>query len=103
MTSKVSKRTGQGKGKAEFQAKFSRKFIIPNKVTAAIAELGPTGYEEQGEFLKRVGLTPVDLNLCKESFADFWFEARPVGGNSKTCVIWCGSEKFAKELQGLLS
>ena len=97
MTAKISKSTG--KTKADFVAKFSRKFVIPNKIRAALAELGPKGYEEQGEFLKRTGVTPVDLNAYKSEFDDHVIEARPVGGNSKVVTIWVGSASFASELQ----
>jgi len=85
-----------GKDIGSFRELHDKAYRVPAAIKKALAELGE-GWEYEGEFLKRSGVSPIDLTTFREQFEDFWFEVRTSNRNVKR--IWCGTKKFADKLK----
>ncbi len=93
---------GAGKDEEHFKSRFVRGTVIPRKIETALAQLGPKGYEENGDFVRRSRVSAVELSAFRSKYQDWIVEAREVGGESRVRILWCGSKEFAKHLRGLI-
>jgi hypothetical protein len=93
---------GKGKTEEDFKGRFVRATVIPRKIDAALAQLGPKGYEDNMGFTRRAGVSANDLAAFRDQYRDYIIEAREVGGDSRARILWCGSKEFAKRLRGLI-
>lgn len=92
----ASKKQAKGKDLSSFRAVHDKAFRVPLVIKNALKELGDS-WEYEGEFLKRSGVSNIDLAAFREQFADHWFEVR--SGNRNVKRIWCGTAKYAAKLQ----
>lgn len=96
MLTKIRRETPvSGRSLAEFKDKYDKSTIIPRKIRAALKELG-AAWEYQYEFVKRAGVSHIDMNAFHDMFADHIVTLK---GESKK--IWCGTTSFAKHLKEL--
>lgn len=91
-----------GKSLADFRAAHDKDFIIPVKIKAAIAALGPDGWEYDGPFTKMAGVSSSDMSIYRDQFVVFQVTATPTkaGGSTAPRIVWAGSAAFAKRLGG---
>lgn len=95
MSAKPAKQSG--KNLADFRAAHDKSFIIPAKIEAGIAKLGPDGWDYEVQFMRLAELSTTDLAMFRDQFEDFIVT---VGGkNPKRC--WCGSKELAKKLRAM--
>jgi hypothetical protein len=86
-----------GRTAEDFTKLHDKNFIIPNRIKAALAELGDS-WEYEGEFVKRCQpVANVDFARYRDQFTEFFFEVR--AGNKGVKRIWCGTKKFAAKLR----
>ena len=91
----------KGKDIAAFRAQFDKSFIIPQKIKAALADLGAS-WETELEFMKRAGICTTDLARFRDGFSDHYIDVRGAGrSNSKR--VWAGTKAYADQLRGTLS
>ena len=84
----------KGKDLTAFRAAHDPAFIVPQKIRAALAELGES-WESEVEFIRRSGTSTTNLALFREEFSDFYVE---VGGrNAKR--LWAGTKGFAAKMR----
>lgn len=75
----------------DFKNTHDKNTIIPNRIKAGIAALGPNGWEYYGDFLKANKISVTDGSKFVESFKSFVVET------DKKRII-CGSKKLAAKL-----
>jgi hypothetical protein len=85
-----------GKDVEAFRQSHDKSYRIPRIIKESLAELGD-GWEYELEFLKRSGLSVVDLATYRDQFADNWMEVR--SGNRNVKRVWAGTVKFANKLR----
>lgn len=81
----------------DFRANFDRNYIVPNKIRAALAELGD-GWVYEAELLKLAGISTTDLAIFREQFSDYWL----VADRAAKKRVWCGTSALAEELRNLI-
>lgn len=97
MLTKVRKDTKPGgRSLAEFKQAYDKNTIIPQKMRAALKELG-AAWEYESEFIKRAGVSYTDLNAFRDMFAD-----HVVVVKRESKKIWCGTPSFANQLKELI-
>ena len=85
-----------GKDVESFRQLHDKSYRIPRIVKDALADLGES-WEYEVDFIKRSGVSALDLATFRDQFADHWIEVRTGGRNSKR--VWCGTVKFANKLR----
>jgi hypothetical protein len=80
---------------AEFKQTYDKNTIIPQKVRAALKELG-TAWEYEAEFIKRADISYTDLAAFRDMFSD-----HVVIVKRENKKIWCGTVAFANQLKEL--
>lgn len=87
-----------GKDITAFKDSHDKNTIVPRKIEEGLKLLGPDRWEYQAEFVKLCQISPTDLALFREQYADFSIEIR-----AKTRkVVWCGSKALATKLRGMV-
>jgi hypothetical protein len=84
-----------GRSLAEFKQTYDKNTIIPQKVRAALKELG-TAWEYEAEFIKRADISYTDLAAFRDMFSD-----HVVIVKRENKKIWCGTVAFANQLKEL--
>lgn len=84
-----------GRSLAEFKQAYDKNTIIPQKIKAALKELG-SAWEYESEFIKRAGINYTDINAFRDMFAD-----HVVVIKRESKKIWCGTASFANQLKEL--
>jgi hypothetical protein len=89
-----------GRGVDEFRKAYDKSLIIPAKFRDALAQLGDA-WEEEGEFIKRVGCSQSEFGRFKEQFyADHTLEVRRSGIPRR---VWAGTKKLAAKLRAIMA
>ena len=83
-----------GKSLEEFKKLHDPNFIIPNRISLALAALGD-GWDYEVNFLKLAGLSVTQLANYREQFEDHTVAIN--GKNPKR--VWCGTKKLAAQLR----
>lgn len=85
------------KNLASFRAAHDRSVIVPAKIRAALASLraadGEQGWEYEGVFIKRAGISQTDVGAHREQFSDHVVETKGKGAKR----AWFVSVKIATE------
>lgn len=89
--------TSIGRTLNDFRATHDKAYIVPTKITEALAKLGDSWLYE-AEFIKACGLTPPDVSAFRDQFADYIVEVRQDG---RRRTVWAGTKKFAEQLRGM--
>ena len=92
----MSVKKTSGKDIESFRKLHDKSYRIPRLIKESLADLGES-WEYEAEFLKRSGISTLDLATFRDQFADHWFEVRAGNRNSKR--VWCGTVKFAIKLK----
>jgi len=87
----------KGRSLADFKKEFDKNTYIPEKIKAALKELGD-GWEYEHEFSKRSGVNYTDLNIFKPEFEEHFVYIK-----KESKKIWCGTKTMAKQLKELIS
>lgn len=87
--------TSIGRTLNDFRATHDKAYIVPNKITDALAKLGDSWLYE-AEFIKACGLTPPDVSAFRDQFADYIVEVRQDG---RRRTVWAGTKHFAAKLR----
>ena len=77
---------------AELDSRFNPNVIIPNRIQAALDQLGENAMENK-DFKVLSGLGDKQLSDYAERFSDYTIEQRLNGRQTR---IWCGTKAFAK-------
>ncbi len=85
-----------GKNLDAFRASHDKSYIVPKRISDALAKMGEAWCYEQ-ELLKLAGLSTTDLAGYRDGFADFWLE---VGGRNPKRV-WAGTKAYAAKLRSV--
>jgi hypothetical protein len=86
-----------GKSLTDFRAAHDKSYIVPNKIRAALKQLGD-GWEYEMDFMRIAGLSVTDLAAYREPFEKFTVL---IGGrNAKR--VWFGSEKAAADARAMV-
>src|ERR1700722_7361048 len=94
----ATKPKGPGKSLAELRSVLDKRFIIPQKIAAALKQLGDTAEYEQ-EFQVMVGCAVKELAKVREQFADHIVVT--VGKNPKR--LYCGTKELADEVRKMVA
>ena len=92
----MAEKKQSGKDVESFRQLHDRTYRIPRVIKEALASLGDA-WEYEVEFLKRSGISNIDLANFRDQFADHWLEVR--SGNRSVKRVWCGTVKFANKLR----
>lgn len=84
-----------GRSLAEFRQSFDKDLIVPEKIRAALAELGSDGWEYEQGFAKLAQLTLNDLGNYRERFIDHVVTIRERRA-------WAGSKALAAKMRSIL-
>lgn len=84
-----------GRTLTDFRATHDKAYIVPTKITEALAKLGDSWLYE-AEFIKACGLTPPDVSAFRDQFADYTVEVRQDG---RRRTVWAGTKAFANKLR----
>lgn len=99
MANKTAPKKGT-KTLADFRAAHDRKFIIPEKIKAGIAQLGKGGWEYEAAFARDIcGINTNDLADFRDMFEQYTFQTKGRGTGSKR--VWAGSPELAKQMQDM--
>lgn len=93
----------KGKSLLEFRQAHDKDYIVPQRLKAAINQLGADGWEYEAEMIKLAQISTTDLGAYRDQFAAFQAVAtttKSSGGGVRKKIIWCGSTAFAKKLGG---
>ncbi len=85
-----------GKDVESFRQLHDKSYRVPRIIKESLADLGDS-WEYEADFIKRSGVSALDLSTFREQFSDHWIEVRTGGRNSKR--VWCGTVKFANKLR----
>lgn len=85
-----------GKDVESFRQLHDKSYRIPKVIKDALADLGDS-WEYEAEFMKRSGVSAIDIATFRDQFADNWFEVRTTTRNTKR--VWCGTPKLANKLR----
>lgn len=87
---------------ADFRAAHDPAVIVPNRITTALAGLlseGPEQWEYEVDFIKRAGISPVQIGQFRDQFKDYIVETS--NSSRRTGVrVWFGSVKAAAKARG---
>jgi hypothetical protein len=93
----VAATAAAGRSLAEFRATFDKDTIFPQKINAALAQLGKDGWAYEVEFSKLAGLGLAQLAVYRESYAEHVVH---LGRDSKRA--WAGSKALAAKMREML-
>lgn len=96
-TQAAAKSAKAGRTLSEFRATYDKATIIPAKVTAALKQLGPQGWEYEVEFAKLAGVSLMDLGKFRDKFAEHVVQ---IGRDSRRA--WAGSKSTAQAMREML-
>ena len=82
---------------ADFRATYSKAFIVPQRVRAAIRKLG-AGWEYEVEFARSAGVSLIDLGHVRGEFAAHVVQLTRDGRRA-----WAGTEATAKAMRDMLT
>jgi hypothetical protein len=85
-----------GKSLADFQASHDKDYIVPNKIKAALQELGE-GWSYETDFLRLAGVSVTDLALYRDSFSPYWLVVDRSGKR-----VWAGSKAMADKMREMI-
>ena len=85
-----------GKSISQFRQAYDKATIVPAKVRAGLAALGPVGWEYEVPFAKACGVSLSDLGTFREGFVDYVVILR----DSRRA--WAGSKRTAKLMREML-
>jgi len=88
-----------GKTRDDFRAAHDRSFIVPQKIEAAIKQLGADHWEYEAEFLRVAGISTAELGRYRSQFEKSVVAVRV---NGATRYVWAGSEALAEELRAMV-
>ena len=80
----------------DFRAQHDKDFIIPQRIEAALKQLG-TAWEYELEFARLAGVGLADLSAYRERYADYWLA---VGRSGKRA--WAGSKATAARMREMV-
>lgn len=80
-----------------FRAAFDKSVIIPRAIESALKNLGAS-WEPEGEFIKRVGVAPVDFSKFRDQYADYFAVVRLAGRSPQR--VWSGDKQYAEKMRG---
>ena len=89
---------GPGKSVDDFRKNHDKNFIVPEKIKAALKQLG-NGWEYENNFIKLAGLSNTDFALFRDDFEDYWLST--AGHNPKR--VWCGTKELRDELKAMVN
>lgn len=93
----ASKATGRDLG--EFRATFDKNYIVPQRIRAAIEQIGKEAWVYEVELQKLAGLSVTDLAMFRDQFEDYFVT---VNDRSNKKRLWCGSKEFAVQLREMV-
>ena len=91
----------KGKDLDAFRAQHDKKFIIPTRIKAGLAELGDS-WEYEVDFCRRCGVSLSDFANFRDAFLEFSVATPRTAGRSHGKRVWTGSKAFAAKLRGML-
>lgn len=86
----------KGKSLSEFKATYDKSFIVPNKIKAALKELGG-GWAYELDFAKLAGVSVMDIGRVRDQFAE-----HIVVLNRESKRAWAGTKATAKAMRNML-
>jgi hypothetical protein len=86
-----------GRSLAEFRSTFDKDTIFPQKIDAALAQLGKDGWAYEVEFAKLAGVGLAQLANYREPYAE---HIVPLNRDSKRA--WAGSKAMAAKMREML-
>jgi hypothetical protein len=87
----------QARSLAEFRATFDKDTIFPQKINAALSQLGKDGWAYEVEFAKLAGIGLAQLAIYRETYAE---QVVQLGRDSKRA--WAGSKALAAKMREML-
>lgn len=85
-----------GRSLAEFKQSYDKNTYVPQKIQSALNDLGDA-WEYEMEFIKRSGVSLVDINIFREMFSRNFVHLK-----RENKRIWCGTESFANKIRELI-
>jgi len=85
-----------GKSLAEFRNQYDKATIVPNKIKAALKQLGG-GWEYEVDFGKMAGVSAQDLGRFRDQFSDHFVQ---IGRDGRRA--WAGTTTTAKAMREML-
>jgi len=92
----VSSLSGKGKTLADFKATYDKSFIVPNKIRAALKELG-NGWAYELDLCRLAGVSVMDIGRVRDQFAE-----HVVVLNRESKRAWAGTKATAKAMRNML-
>lgn len=86
-----------GRSLAEFRSTYDKDTIFPQKIDAALAQIGKDGWAYEIEFAKLAGIGLAQLAIYREKYADHIVQ---LGRDSKRA--WAGSKALAEKMRSML-
>lgn len=85
-----------GKSLQEFRAAHDKNFIVPNKIRAALKNLG-SGWEYEAAFIRLAGISQSDMGNFREQFSEHIVLV------DRTKRVWAGTKATAAALREMVS
>lgn len=87
----------RGKSLHDFRSEFDKSFIVPQRIKAALKEIGASGWEYEKQFAEIAGVSLADMGNFRDEFADYIVDIRRVSKRA-----WAGSVGTAKAMREML-
>lgn len=103
MTTKQAKVPPKPTGRSldEFRAAHDKSFIVPRKLKAALASLGPGGWAYEAEFVKLAGVSHTELGAYRSQFEDHIVILKGTEHSGRRA--WAGTKALAEKLRAMVS
>lgn len=89
--------TSAGRSLSEFRAVYDKDTIIPQRIDAALVQLGKDGWAYEMEFVKLAGLGLAQLAAYRDAYAEY-----VVSLNRESKRAWAGSKALAAKMREML-
>lgn len=85
----------------EFREAHDKAHIIPKRIREGLKQLGPKGWEYEGDFIRRCNLSNADFSKYRDQFSDFIV---PIQGKARNAArAWAGSVALANEMRDMVA
>lgn len=90
-----------GRSLDEFRAAHDKSYIVPRKIRAALATLGPGGWAYEAEFIKLAGVSHTELGAYRTQFEEHVVTLRGTEHSGRRA--WAGTKALAEKLRAMVA
>lgn len=88
------------KSLADFKSAHDKSFIVPTKIKAALAALGPDAWEYEVDFIRIAGISSQDVAKYRSQFEDHLVTVKNKAREDRR--VWAGSKALAAKMREMV-